>query len=124
MLGGNVRGCTRAGPLSNDHAHDKKRCRVSAGAGCVRPPETYAIKTDEKGLSFLAYRRIATTIALSVRYESTFARAGGHDRSCGYGRCLGIRGRLQNHVEQGGYEPWAYLREESIYVDAQMIGTS
>jgi hypothetical protein len=30
---------------------------------------------------------------------------------------------LQNHVEQGGYEPWAYLREQSIYVDAQMIGT-
>jgi hypothetical protein len=41
------------------------------GADGVQPPGTYAVETDEElvpGLSFLAYRRISTTIVLSVPY--------------------------------------------------------
>ncbi len=41
------------------------------GADGVQPPGTYTVETDEEevpGLSFLAYRRISTTIVLSVPY--------------------------------------------------------
>ena len=41
------------------------------GADGVQPPGTYAVDTDEEqmpGLSFPAYRRISTTIVLSVPY--------------------------------------------------------
>jgi hypothetical protein len=47
------------------------------GADGMQPPGTYTVETDEEqipGLSFLAYRRIATTIVLSVRYENMLAR--------------------------------------------------
>jgi hypothetical protein len=41
------------------------------GADGVQPPRTYAVETDEEempGLSFLAHRRVSTTIVLSVPY--------------------------------------------------------
>jgi len=41
------------------------------GVEGMQPPGTYTIETDEEqipGLSFLAYRRIATTITLLVPY--------------------------------------------------------
>ena len=41
------------------------------GVDGVQPPGTYAVEIDEEqvpGLSFLAYRRISTTIVLSVPY--------------------------------------------------------
>jgi len=47
------------------------------GADGAQPAGTYAVETDEEqipGLSFLAYRRISTTIVLSVRYGTTLAR--------------------------------------------------
>jgi hypothetical protein len=37
----------------------------------VQPPGTYTVETDEdliEGVSFLAYRRVATTIYLPLRY--------------------------------------------------------
>ena len=40
------------------------------GVDGLQPPGTYAVETDEEqipGLSFLAYRRITTTITLPVR---------------------------------------------------------
>jgi hypothetical protein len=41
------------------------------GVDGMQPPGTYTVETDEEqipGLSFLAYRRIATTITLLVPY--------------------------------------------------------
>jgi hypothetical protein len=41
------------------------------GVDGMQPPGTYIVETDEEqipGLSFLAYRRIATTITLLVPY--------------------------------------------------------
>lgn len=42
---------------------------VLRGAGTVHPPGTYTVETDEElmeGLSFPAYRRVATTIFLPL----------------------------------------------------------
>ena len=47
------------------------------GTDGVQPPGTYAVETDEEqipGLSFLAYRRISTTIVLSVPYAGGAVR--------------------------------------------------
>jgi len=47
------------------------------GVDDVQPPGTYAIETAEEqlpGLSFLAYRRISTTIVLSAAYGGSPAR--------------------------------------------------
>ena len=47
------------------------------GADGVQPPGTYAVETNEEqvpGVSFLAYRRISTTIILSVPYAGGAVR--------------------------------------------------
>jgi hypothetical protein len=47
------------------------------GVDGLQPPGTYAVETDEEqipGLSFLAYRRITTTITLPVRNRGVAAR--------------------------------------------------
>jgi hypothetical protein len=47
------------------------------GVDGVQPPGTYAVETDEEqilGLSFPAYRRIATTIVLPGRYGGAAVR--------------------------------------------------
>jgi hypothetical protein len=47
------------------------------GADGLQPPGTYAVETDEEliaGLSFPAYRRVSTTIALWSAYGGTAVR--------------------------------------------------
>ena len=47
------------------------------GVDDVQPPGTYAIETAEEqlpGLSFLAYRRLSTTIVLSAEYGGALVR--------------------------------------------------
>ena len=47
------------------------------GVDGMQPPGTYTVETDEElipGLTFLAYRRMATTITLPVRNSGAAAR--------------------------------------------------
>jgi hypothetical protein len=47
------------------------------GADGLQPAGTYVVETEEEaipGLSFLAYRRLSTTMILSSRYGGSIAR--------------------------------------------------